>query len=720
MVSTESDVSVVKELVIGQDIADPGRPQNDNYTTSLTTHKDSTTKTPLITEAERPSHNRTKEKEIEVCKEIEQVFVHEQNWEYKECASTGSNVKGRLKQNINFWQSIGAPDFIISVINNGYMIPFTSVPEPRIMRNNRSAELHGDFVEEALTELISTSRILECEVIPSVVNPLSVSVQNSGKKRLILDLRYVNNHLQKQNIKYEDWKIAMSYFTPDSYMFTFDLKSGYHHVDIYPDHQSYLGFSWTFRGSKITKYFKFTVLPFGLSTAPHIFTKLLKPLLKHWRHQGVCLALYLDDGWGINKDKNSCKNDSNKVRTDLDKAGFIANHEKSEWNPTQSVSWLGFIWHSQTGKIELSQRRLEKITATITKIIDCKFRISARSLASFTGQIISTSTVTQNISRIMTRHCSMTIATSQFWDIPFELDDYCKEEILYWNENLPLLQSRSCFVNKGPHILIYSDASSTGCGAFVQLDNQQTCHKLWDTIEAGESSTWRELTAIKFSIEAFLPIIQNTHVKWYTDSQTAAKIVEIGSMKLNLHRLAISIFRLCLKNHIILDIQWIPRSENHKADYISRIIDTDDWQITDQCFRLIEHRWGPHTVDAMANYYNTKIPKFFSRYWNPHTSGVDFFVQNLNSENCLIVPPVSIIAKTLHYLHIQNATASLVVPFWQSSTFWPLITHRYWQFVRDYVFLDGSTALTHGRNRNSLLGSADFRGDIIAIRLKFY
>ena len=53
---------------------------------------------------------------------------------------------------------------------------------------------------------------------PYVVNPLSVSVQANGKKRLILDLRYVNNHLQKKSIKYEDWKVAISYFEVGVYM----------------------------------------------------------------------------------------------------------------------------------------------------------------------------------------------------------------------------------------------------------------------------------------------------------------------------------------------------------------------------------------------------------------------------------------------------------------------------------------------------------------------
>ena len=82
----------------------------------------------------------------------------------------------------------------------------------------------------------------------------------------------------------------MLLFKPGEWMFSFDLKSGYHQVDIVLHHQKYLGFEWG------GKYFVFTVLPFGLSTAPYVFTKLLRPLVRLWRGKGHKAILYLDDG----------------------------------------------------------------------------------------------------------------------------------------------------------------------------------------------------------------------------------------------------------------------------------------------------------------------------------------------------------------------------------------------------------------------------------------
>ena len=162
------------------------------------------------------------------------------------------NIKGSLKRHISFWKTIGTPRFISDIIELGYKLPFDTLSESVHLRNNKSAETHAAFVDEAISELVNSGRVDLVSTAPYVVNPLSVSVQSGGKKRLILDLRHVNKCLSKKKIKYEDWNIALAYFEQNAYMFSFGLKSGYHHIDIYTDHQTYLGFSW--RSSQLQKY----------------------------------------------------------------------------------------------------------------------------------------------------------------------------------------------------------------------------------------------------------------------------------------------------------------------------------------------------------------------------------------------------------------------------------------------------------------------------------
>ena len=71
------------------------------------------------------------------------------------------------------------------------------------MRNNRSAHLHSQLVTEAILDLFEGDRISEVNNRADlhVVNPLSVSVQPSGKKRLILDLTSVNEYFSRKKNK---------------------------------------------------------------------------------------------------------------------------------------------------------------------------------------------------------------------------------------------------------------------------------------------------------------------------------------------------------------------------------------------------------------------------------------------------------------------------------------------------------------------------------------
>ena len=154
-------------------------------------------------------------------------------------------VAGRLKSHIivQFWRSIGDSQFILDVIEHGHRIPFHSTPPV-----NKSALAHSHFVYKAISKLLVSNRIFGSKVLPHYVNPLSVSVQSPGKKRLILDLSFVNKHVWKPKVKFEVLKVALNYFDKGHFMFSFDIKRGYHHVLILSPHLTFLGFSWFYQG----------------------------------------------------------------------------------------------------------------------------------------------------------------------------------------------------------------------------------------------------------------------------------------------------------------------------------------------------------------------------------------------------------------------------------------------------------------------------------------
>ena len=64
--------------------------------------------------------------------------------------------------------------------------------------NHRCAQQNKEFVTEAVSDLLKNRCIREVRDIPHVCSPLSVVMSNSHKKRLVIDLRCLNQHLLQE------------------------------------------------------------------------------------------------------------------------------------------------------------------------------------------------------------------------------------------------------------------------------------------------------------------------------------------------------------------------------------------------------------------------------------------------------------------------------------------------------------------------------------------
>ena len=102
-------------------------------------------------------------------------------------------MKGKLKEHVQFWkEELKAPDSVLSVIEEGYVLPLKSSPPPSIQKNHSSAVFHADFVSDTIAELAASGCVRTVKTVPQVCSPLSVVQNTSGKKRLVVNLRYLN------------------------------------------------------------------------------------------------------------------------------------------------------------------------------------------------------------------------------------------------------------------------------------------------------------------------------------------------------------------------------------------------------------------------------------------------------------------------------------------------------------------------------------------------
>ncbi|PFX34791.1 hypothetical protein AWC38_SpisGene376 [Stylophora pistillata] len=136
--------------------------------------------------------------------------------------------------------------------------------------------------------------------------------------------------------------------------------------------------------------------------SPYIFIKLLgRPIVKHWRSQGIHTVVYLEEGFDVESTKLSSEIYSRIIRSDLALAGFLANEDKSVWDPVRLITWLGIVWDGLLGKISIAEPRIDDALLDIDNTLQDP-RLSARGLASIVGKIISMSPVLGNLSRIKT------------------------------------------------------------------------------------------------------------------------------------------------------------------------------------------------------------------------------------------------------------------------------------------------------------------------------
>lgn len=113
----------------------------------------------------------------------------------------------------------------------------------------------------------------------------------------------------------------------------------------------------------------------------------------------------------------------------------------------------------------------------------------------------------------------------------------------------------------------------------------------------------------------------------------------------------------------------MPRSSNEQADFLSHIVDTDDWSVSFHIFRLLDSRWGPHTADHFADENNHLLPKFDSRFWNPHCEAMDTFTRSWDLENNWLCPPPHLVSRALRHMMSCCEQGSLIVPLWRSAPF---------------------------------------------------
>jgi hypothetical protein len=131
--------------------------------------------------------------------------------------------------------------------------------------------------------------------------------------------------------------------------------SGYYHVGLDPRLRTFVGFMWGGR------YYVYNCLPFGLSTSPWVFSKVMRELVIYWRKGGIRLLPYLDDFLFMAKGFWQCARLARKVEAGLVRAGLRINVPNCHTLPAQQRRQLGFDVDFADGKFWVPVDRWEAL-----------------------------------------------------------------------------------------------------------------------------------------------------------------------------------------------------------------------------------------------------------------------------------------------------------------------------------------------------------------------
>lgn len=608
-------------------------------------------------------------------------------------------IKGRLKAKLAFWKLFCTSAWVLSWISDGYQIPWgeRGPPPAHAFTNQQGALKHQEFVTTEIADLLARGSIIQTDRPPLVVNPLNV-VEHNGKLRLILDLVYVNYFIRKEGMKfkYEGIKQASLYFTPDDYMFSVDLEKAYHHVDMHESTWDYLGFAW------LGKTYTFTVLPFGLSPACWVFTKLTNELVGHWRSLGIRLIHYIDDFlFAVARDPKGghslFKSVQKRVLNDIEAAGFSLSIPKLVLDPQKSIQFVGYIVDLGANKLTVDPKRVLKLKSILEQLLARSRRVHVKDLARITGLLQSMHFAVGHSVRIFTRslYDLMGQRPANVWNWHLALDEGALSELRFWQTNFDRLHGTPLWLDPHVQTVLFTDAGAQGWGGFlVEHGKGQTlrvpstldeyyaaggslaAQGYLNPIEQMQSSTWRELVAIERTLWSLLKDVSLTIVRLFTDNLAVHYVWLSGSKKKIIQDVVKRIFEFCHERSIQLWIEWIPRKDNALADALSKLHDRDDWMLNSKYFRILDKLWGPHTFDRFASATNKQCGQFNSRFWCPGSAGVNALAYDWVGENNWVNPPFALIGKVLLHMKSCKAVGTLIVPWWPKREWWPLLRSR--------------------------------------------
>ena len=216
-------------------------------------------------------------------------------------------VGGCLAPHWRRWQAIGAKSWVVTVLRDGYWVPFTDFPPPLsrtpvLFTTYQAGSPRAQALRQEVEAMLAKGALeIALDPGPGFYSRLFLVEKASGGWRPVIDLSHLNEFVQLTPFKMETVTSVLLSVREGDFIASLDLKDAYFQIPIHRSSRKLLRFT-----SEGTGY-QFQALCFGLSTAPHVFTRVFA-VVSAWAHShGTRLLRYLDDWLVLSSSEREAK-----------------------------------------------------------------------------------------------------------------------------------------------------------------------------------------------------------------------------------------------------------------------------------------------------------------------------------------------------------------------------------------------------------------------------
>ena len=567
------------------------------------------------------------------------------------------------------WHQVTENSFILNIVCNGYKIQFIRPPyqynySPRNMSSKNSKICKSKvetFINNGIIKTVSPNH----DQFLSHIFP--VPKKTLDEFRIILDLTELNKFVRKVKFRMDKITDIMSIIKPGDFLVSIDLSDAYFCIAMHILSVPFLTFIF------MRIYYQFTCLPQGLTSAPRIFTKIIRVILTFLRCQTIRISAWLDDFLLAAHSKQLCEEHSFTTIRTFEELGFIPNIEKSQLTPSQKLLHLGLIWDTLEFSVSIPKDKILAVKRKCT--IALSYRVTVRFLSSILGSIEFFKWGFPHAAfhyRRLQRFINSCLARGLSYDHYTSASSKACIDLTWWSKVGDSLPSRSLFPFKASKE-VTCDASKSGWGCWTS-DNKEA-FGFWSSLEKEKHINILEFFAVSFAFQCFFRYSFDMNILIKTDSQTAVSFInkQGGTSSARLCDMALDLWEFCIERKLSIVAVHIPGIKNTRADRLSRLVNSDhSYFLVENYFNLIKENL-PFSlkIDCFASRLNFKLENFISRFLDPLSSCIDAFTVKW-VDHVYLFPPISIVHKVISKL-ISDKTGHglLICPYWPSQSWFP-------------------------------------------------